>query len=248
MTKTIIYTAGLALAMLAAAAWLVGQGPSVPVAMRFGAGLPAGPCTVGQTYYRTDAPAGANLADCTPTGWAFRTVYGATTLLWNSAPSPVTALSPGATPCNIVIFGPAGTVRARSCNPGEDMDGAVHLPHGYAQGTDLAPDVQWSAIDAGAGNVRWGIDYYWLNEGQAAVGAPTTILTTDQATGGVAWRRTTAEFPGVSGTGKLIASTFIFRIYRTTAAAGEYGSRAALLEVDLHFQADALGSLAEHSK
>jgi hypothetical protein len=147
-----------------------------------------------------------------------------------------------------VVFGTAGAVRVVDCAVGESMDGVIQLPHSYAEGEDIEIHIHWAPIGAGAGNVKWGVDYFWLNTGEAA-GAPATITTGDVAVPGVAWQSMYSDFaPVLIGTGKRISSMIVFRVFRQAAGAGEYGARAAMLEVDAHFPMDSLGSAQEAVK
>lgn len=180
--------------------------------------------------------------------WSSTLPYRTKAYQWDDARAPMSGLAPGATPCNPVVFGTAGSVRVVDCAVGESMDGAIQLPHSYAEGRNIDLHIHWTPIDANAGNVRWGVDYFWLNTGDAA-GVPTTITTGDVAVPGVAWQTVYSDFaPVLTGTGKLISSMIVFRVFRQAAGAGEYGSRAALLEVDAHFPMDSLGSAAEGTK
>jgi hypothetical protein len=179
--------------------------------------------------------------------WSSTLPYRTYSTQWDDVRAPVSALSPGATPADPIVFGSAGAVRVRGFAVGEDMDGAIQLPHAYKEGADIHPHAHWAPVDASAGNVQWSLQYYWLNVGEAAVGAPTTILI-EQAASGTAWLQQKAHYAPISGTGKLISSMLVFRIQRVAASASEYGADAAFLELDCHFESDSLGSREEMIK
>lgn len=180
--------------------------------------------------------------------WSSVLPYRTKAFQWDDARAPISGLAPGATPCNPVVFGTAGAVRVVDCNVGESMDGVIQLPHSYAAGENVSIHIHWAPINGNAGNVKWSVDYFWLNTGDAAAG-PTTITTGDVAVPGVAWKSVYSDLtPVLAGAGKKISSCIVFRVFRAAADAAEYGSRAAIIEVDAHFPMDSLGSAAEAAK
>jgi hypothetical protein len=129
----------------------------------------------------------------------------------------------------------------------EEVQITLQLPHSYSQGTDLYPHVHWVPVDANAGNVRWSLEYSWANI-DAVHGASTTIHVIDAAAG-TAWTHQKAYFAAITGTGKEISSMFMARLYRDSGHGDDtYASDAALLEFDIHYQLNALGSENETTK
>jgi hypothetical protein len=164
-------------------------------------------------------------------------------LAWDDMLAPASALSPGATPANPIIFGPSGSIRVFGFGIGEDLGGTIQIPHSWSEGTIIHPHVHWSPVNTSTGNVAWSLDYYWLNVNAAAVAAPTTITTPDQAGSGVAWAHQLVSFPTIVGTGKLISSILIFRLSRVAATAPPaLTGDAALLSFDVHIQKNTVGS------
>lgn len=124
---------------------------------------------------------------------------------------------------------------------------AIQIPHSYKLGTNLRPHVHWTPTTTDAGNVVWQLEYAWQDLG-AVFSAATPIEIIDAAAG-VAWEHQLAEFPEISGAGVDLSSMLICRLFRNPAHTSDtYGQDAALLEFDIHFQANTLGSREEFSK
>jgi hypothetical protein len=124
---------------------------------------------------------------------------------------------------------------------------ALQIPHSYKLGTNLCPHVHWTPTTTDAGNVVWQLEYAWQDLG--AVFSPVTPIEIVDATSGVAWKHQLAEFPEISGAGAQLSSMLICRLFRDPAHASDtYEHDAALLEFDIHFQANTLGSREEYVK
>lgn len=114
---------------------------------------------------------------------------------------------------------------------------SAEIPSDYSNGTAIAVEVHWMPIDASAGNVTWGIEYSIQNVD--GVFGNTTKDTASDAAAGVAWTHQQHQIETISGTGLTGESCIMGRVYRVgsdTLAAG-----AALLHVNLRYQADSLG-------
>jgi hypothetical protein len=185
-----------------------------------------------------------------PAAWSNVLPFGASATLWDDLRCPVSALAPGATPADPIVYGPSGAVRIRGFNGAgttESMDFTAQLPHSYKEGTNLEPRIHWCPSTNDAGNVIWHLDYYWLNL-NGTIPALTQVDTGAVAAGGVAWKHLVAELPVISGAGKLISSMLMCRIWRDPTGLDTYPEDAGLLEVDFHFQQDAAGSRQEFVK
>jgi len=129
----------------------------------------------------------------------------------------------------------------------------VQLPHGWA-GTAIEPHVHWlPAADGASSAVRWGLEYTWAGVGQ--VFGNTTILYSSTTVQGdaslIASKHYITEFAALAPTltQRDISSILICRVFRDSAnAADTYTGKCGMLYVDFHYQLDALGSDAEHTK
>lgn len=163
---------------------------------------------------------------------------------WDDAICSVGTLSQGNIPADPITFGASG-IRPMVYGFGvnEDMDGSLQLSHRYKEGTNISFHIHWTPTSSAAGNVKWQLDYYWLNVGDAA-GASTSV-TVEAPAGGTAWAHKITGFTAFVGTGKKISSVLVFKLKRIAASANEYGADAALLSVDAHFEIDTPGSDTE---
>lgn len=179
--------------------------------------------------------------------------FAADPTLWDDMRTPVSALAPGATAVDPIIYGPGGNVRIRGFDGGvavESMDFTVQLPHNYKIGSDLHPHVHWCATTNNAGTVIWRLDYYWLNI-NGLIPVLGQIDTGAVAASGTAWQHILSEFPDIPGSPAGvpfgISSMLMCRIWRDPGT-DTYPDDAGLLEVDFHYELDSLGSRQEHVK
>ena len=122
------------------------------------------------------------------------------------------------------------------------------LPHAYVEGSDLRPHIHWYT-DAGhtAGDVYWGLEYFWMNVDDAIPGSTTTIYTA--ATTSATWVHEAHSFPTISGTGKNVSSMLVCRLFRDGANVLDTNTAdAVFLEFDFHYQKNSLGSDEEFTK
>ena len=132
--------------------------------------------------------------------------------------------------------------------PGETQEAllAFQLPHGYKFGSDLHPHVHWAPTDNNSGNVVWGLEYCFQSINQV-FGATVTSEVTDAADGALKHQLVSfADIPAI-GSSNDTSSMIMCRVYRKgDDAADTYPSPVALLEVDIHYQANRAGTQAEY--
>jgi len=126
---------------------------------------------------------------------------------------------------------------------------AIQMPHNYKTGTNIHPHVHWAKSTAATGNVAWFLEYT-MAASNVVFPAATTISAVGTASSATAWVHTMTDLPDITGTPlSALSSMFIGRIYRDPAdGADTYEADAGLLEFDLHYQVDGLGSDAETTK
>lgn len=120
----------------------------------------------------------------------------------------------------------------------------VQMPHAWKYGTDLSPHLHWVGLSDGGVNekVRWGLEYTWQNLG--TVYGNTTIIygdTNHLDEDIVKDKHYLTAFPDISGEGNGISSMLVCRIFRD-ASNDNYNDFVGLLEFDIHYQIDSLGS------
>jgi hypothetical protein len=138
----------------------------------------------------------------------------------------------------------------------DEVFSVAQLPHAYKEGSDLKFHIHWTPRDRGtaeSGNaVGWKVDYSAISVGGTFL-ASSTVDLSDTCTGTDHYHEITSGVT-VSGTGLTVSSMVQLRIYRSDTGADDTwaGTIAAqlpaLLEFDMHYQLDTVGSLQETSK
>lgn len=188
-----------------------------------------------------------------PESWSNALPRGAVNTQWDDMRVPVSALAPGATPADPIVYGPGGAVRIRGFNGAattESMDFTAQLPHSFKEGTDIYPHVHWCPTTNNAGTVIWRLDYYWLNI-NGLIPVLAQIDTGAVAASGTAWQHQMTTFAAIAGSpGGVpfrISSMLMCRIWRDPGT-DTYPDDAGLLEIDFHFEQDSVGSRSETVK
>ena len=145
----------------------------------------------------------------------------------------------------ILLFDSAGT---------ELVYGVAQMPHTWVEATIVRPHIHWTKTTSAAGDVLWQLDYEWKNVGETFDGDyPNQLQVTETASGtpdtDTAWKHLISPFGPVEMADLRISCMMLWRLSRIGGdAADTYGADARLLEFDVHFQADNLGSLQEFIK
>ena len=143
---------------------------------------------------------------------------------------------------------------AFSASTEEELYFEVQMPHGWKVGSDIEAHVHWLPNVAATvtDKVSWGLEYTWSNVGDTF--GNTTIISGDTIAHGstaVANSHCITELGDIDATGKTLSSMLMCRVFRdATGSLGtdDYASLASLLEIDFHYQIDALGSKSEYVK
>ena len=127
---------------------------------------------------------------------------------------------------------------------------SVQIPHEYKEGTDLLFHLHWTPRDRGVtenGNkVGWKVDYTIANVDGTFASSQTVDLS--DACSGVDDKHEITSEVAVSGTGITVSAMLILKIYRSDTGdddtwAGSIASQLpALLEFDIHYNKDSVGS------
>ena len=175
--------------------------------------------------------------------------YALSTTLLEDLRSPASSLSQGASPADACAVGPSGSVRALCFGNDEDVHGQVQLPHSARLGAGIAlrPHVHWTSPVTVACNVKWNMEYMFANV-DGVLPAPATLSAT-ASTGTVAWTHHFTSLGDISPAFVGLSSMIMFRLYRTAADSDDCGDGVGveprLLEFDLHFPVNSLGSRQE---
>ncbi len=123
----------------------------------------------------------------------------------------------------------------------------VQMPHNWKEESIIKPHVHWINHSGATGMVRWGLEYSIASVGD---GFPTpTIIYTNGDTCETQMTHQLIEFGDIDMTGHKISCMLITRLFR---AAGDSLDTAnddvGLLEFDIHYQVDSIGSYQEYIK
>jgi hypothetical protein len=139
-------------------------------------------------------------------------------------------------------------------NAEEELYFTVQFPHSW-DATPIYPHVHWVPKSADAGGtetVEWGLEYTWVNiDGTYG---DTTIVYAKSASGlTTAYKHILTSFTAITpgaGTQDGISSMMVCRIFRnaTDAVDDTYDDDAGLLEFDIHYAMNTMGSKTELAK
>jgi hypothetical protein len=130
-------------------------------------------------------------------------------------------------------------------NREEELYFTVQMPHSYEEGSTLYPHVHFVTNSAVAGDVTWGLEYTWanVNDNFGNTTLITSSITIPANTGNKQYVMDIGT--GIVGTGKLISSMLICRVYRPSDT---YNASVGLIEIDFHYQMCGMGSGTQYIK
>jgi len=176
---------------------------------------------------------------------------------WDDLKAPATALNPPGQASDpdreadtgLLLFDAGGT---------ELIYTLMQMPHAWKEGSDISPHVHWTKTTSAAGDVAWRLRYQILPIGAVGPdswsdGGTVTSPVTGTPDNDTAWEHLLTSFADIDmtdGTSNYSLSTCIlFEIARIGGDASDtYGADARLLEFDVHYQIDSLGSEEEFVK
>lgn len=131
----------------------------------------------------------------------------------------------------------------------------AQFPHDWKIGSSINPHIHWRKKTAGNGNVLWRMQYEFKGIGQDFTDTLTALDSATPAVGtddGTALRHLLSSFGSVSMTGYANAGVSIMGIILISRIGGDaadtYAGVAQLLEFDIHYQKDSLGSRSLYNK
>jgi len=138
----------------------------------------------------------------------------------------------------------------------EELYFSMQLPHSWKTGTDIEPHVHWiPKADGSAGAVvNWGLECNWTAIG--STGITTTIIYSSTNHAGdttlVADKHYLSDLGMMDGSAITgVSSMAVCRVFRDATGAlatDDYDNDAGLLEIDFHYEIDAIGSGTEYEK
>jgi len=129
---------------------------------------------------------------------------------------------------------------------GDEAIITAQLPHSWKQGTTIYPHIHFMCTSDlyPADNFGIEFEYTWADIDEDFP-ANTTLETNDISTGASTdykhqYEDVTAA--GIDGTGHTISSILLCRVKRVAAAGDNYAGGIAILDFDIHYQKDTVGS------
>ena len=128
----------------------------------------------------------------------------------------------------------------------EEVYFAMQLPHTYVVGTDIHPHVHMVfSADTVGDFARWGLETSGANI-NSEFPAATTIYVNAGPTNNNADIHLDIDFPDIDGSDMTFSRMFLCRLFRNSSHADDtYNDDIYLLEIDVHFLVDKLGSATE---
>lgn len=168
--------------------------------------------------------------------------------VWNDARTAATATNVGtanAPPFTKLLDDGGGSVGVYTYQFPNNVDRElffwVQLSHEWFEGSTLKPHIHWAAVDSGAGDVVWGLEY--TKATPMSVLPASTLITVIDPTVTTALYHQVALLPDIAAAGDKISTMLGCRLYREgSAGADTYGNSAAFLEVDFHIMLNTPGS------
>jgi hypothetical protein len=170
--------------------------------------------------------------------------FGSPTYVWDDLRAPATAVNP---------VGPAAPATPDTVVPGllfaSGGTNVVHIllqmPHTWVEGSSVIPHLHWMPTSVDVGFVRWQLEIQALNVHEV-LGAYTTTPI-DSVGLGTADIHQYASFGSFGMAGKKISCMIMVKLSRL-GGADTYADDARLLEFDIHYLKDGLGSVGEVTK
>ena len=171
---------------------------------------------------------------------------------WDDLKFPATAINPPGQASDpdreatsgLLLFAAGGT---------ELVYALAQMPHKWAEGNTLHPHVHWQKTTSASGDVGWRLRYKHFSIGETSDGSWTdngikTTVATGTPDNDTADEHLITSLGDISMAGKGLSDCILFEVSRIGGDASDtYGADARLIEFDVHFDIDRLGSNNEYS-
>lgn len=130
---------------------------------------------------------------------------------------------------------------------------AAQMPHQWREESTIRPHVHWQKTTSATGNVYWRMEYKWAPKNTVMDAAFTTLNVTSTVSAtpdtDEADKHLISSFGDITASGKGLSDMLMIKISRIGGdAADTYNSDCRLLEFDIHYRSNSLGSVAEFAK
>lgn len=169
---------------------------------------------------------------------------------WDDLRAPTTGINPTGPASPPTVDPDDGSLRFAQ-NQDNLIAVTFQMSHSWKEGTTIYPHLHWVKPTSAAGTVAWQMRWRLAAPGEvfsawtAWADLDAEVLDDDTAEKQAIDRLT----GGLSMVGKVISTMLLFNVRRQSQGGGDtYPTYAKLLEVDLHYQMDALGSVSQFTK
>ena len=159
---------------------------------------------------------------------------------WQDLIVPITSTkSAGVNQPTGTAFGPGSpTIYQFAFTNGDEVFGAIHIPHDIKPNTLMYPHVHWTTNGTSTAQVDWTFTYTVAKgHNQEAFPAETSITLSENASG-IAWQHMVTEASDAQAfEAPEIDSLIAFRLHRSSATNTD---TVFALALDLHYQSDGM--------
>ena len=139
----------------------------------------------------------------------------------------------------------------------QEVHFSCQMPHSWA-GTAIYPHVHWAPSADGSPTgkkVSWGLEYSWADIGEVMPSTQIVYTNTHSPadTNVVAYKHYISSFAAITPSASQdgISTMLVCRLFRDATGTGltdSYTADAALLEFDIHYEINTIGSRSELAK
>jgi hypothetical protein len=119
----------------------------------------------------------------------------------------------------------------------EAMSFTLQMPHNWVEGTTIYPHIHWTPRATASGNMKWNLDYTWVNiDGTFSAATTSSVVITGPFTANKhLLSDLTSGNVGIDATGKTVSSVLICRVWRDSSSGTDtYAGDAGGLSMDFH--------------
>jgi hypothetical protein len=169
-----------------------------------------------------------------------------TDTVWDDLRFPAQGINPAGAPSPPTVDTADGTL-VFSASATNIIAGVAQFPHHWKEGSTINPHIHWCPSNTDTGNVLWRFEYEVQNIGGTFAGF--TTVDTLEAGDGTAEKHQVHSLGTISMTGKTLSCMMKWRVSRIGGDGTDtFTGTARLLEFDIHYEIDSLGSRSEMTK
>jgi len=137
---------------------------------------------------------------------------------------------------------------------GDEVLLTIQMPHKWKIASTIYPHIHWFAMTDVDPTDKFDIEfeYTWVDINEDCA-ANSTLLNVEIDTGvGSQYKHQvsglTTSNAGIAGTGHTLSSVLLCRLERVAAASDNYAGGVCIMDFDIHYEIDTIGSRQEYTK